>query len=125
MIVAPLLASAIINGMIFRHVRASTNRLHPQSISIATSNTSRSSVEKISRRDLHLLRHIVLMLLIFLIGWTPIYTIAVLLNYMTISTDILRIFSLFAQLSILCDIVDLFVYNEPLRNCFRTIFVPC
>ncbi|UJR20235.1 hypothetical protein I4U23_023366 [Adineta vaga] len=78
MIILPLCLSIIINSIIFVHVRSSTNRIH-------TEITPVSNQQRISRRDIHLLRHMILMLLVFVIGWCPIYIISILLNYMTLN----------------------------------------
>ncbi|CAF0720852.1 unnamed protein product [Adineta ricciae] len=66
-VVVPSIISLVNNILIFQHVRSSSNRI--QTVEIGGSQNQR---HKISRRDLHLLRHMIIMFVIFVGGWTPL-----------------------------------------------------
>ncbi|CAF3565860.1 unnamed protein product [Rotaria socialis] len=70
--IIPSAISFITNMLIYYHVRVSSRRVQSE-----TSNTREIHGIKISRRDLYLLRHMVLMFCIFLGGWTPLFIIPI------------------------------------------------
>jgi len=59
---------SINNTIIFNYVRASTNRVQPSAVV-----TKNNQHQAINRRDLYLLRHMIIMFCIFVGGWSPIY----------------------------------------------------
>jgi hypothetical protein len=104
------------NVVIFSYVRSSTNRVQPSS-----DVTKHNQQQHNNRRDLHLLQHLIVMFCIFVGGWAPIniYAAVTQLDF----TQILpSLFILFAQLALLVDLVNLFLYNHELRRFFREKF---
>ncbi|CAF3598183.1 unnamed protein product [Rotaria sp. Silwood1] len=69
------------------------------------------------RRNSHLLKHMFAMFGIFVCGWTPIYIIAA-INWTgsAIPHTIQRVISILPILSLLGDMIDLFMYNHELRK---------
>jgi hypothetical protein len=119
MIVAmPSLISLIINAIIFKYVRSSTNRVEISS-AVANNNQHR----RINRRDLHLLRHMITMFCVFVGGWGPVYMYS-LISPETPNIIVNLTFIILAELAILFDIINLFLYNHELRRyLFEKIFI--
>jgi len=117
-IIIPMTICIVINTIIFKYVQNSTHRIQP-----SVDNHDQST--KLSRRDIHLLRHMIIMFLVFIIGWGPIYFTSIIMNYIPVSTLTLRILSLLAEISLLCDIIDLFLYSHELRQYFQRTFLAC
>ncbi len=80
---------------------------------------------KISHRDRHLLLHMVFMFCIFIGGWGPIYVVITIANYISISLVVIRTLSLLSETSLLCIVVELFVYNRKLRKYLKNIMFKC
>jgi hypothetical protein len=104
--------------LIYQHVRSSSRRIQPQTIL----NDIQQS--KISRRDIFLIRHMILMFCIFVRGWAPVYIIPIISDYIPVKKTISEIFTVWCELALLLDMIDLFLYNHELRNylediCFR------
>jgi len=123
-IVIPISVCLAMNIIIFKYVQSSTRRVQPVSRAIPT-NHSNNQQPKLNRRDVHLLRHMIIMFLVFILGWCPIYITLVVPNQASISMFTLRILSLLAELSLLCDIIDLFMYSHQLRQYLQRLCLPC
>jgi hypothetical protein len=115
-VIIPGLICLILNMIIFNYVRTSTNRIQPISTTV-TNN------QHINRRDKHLLRHIIIMFCIFVGGWSPIY-IYQLVNS-TFSNSLYFSFMILAEVSLLLDITNLFIYNHELRKYFQDKIFKC
>ncbi|CAF1160428.1 unnamed protein product [Adineta ricciae] len=84
-VIIPSLSHVIINSIIVKYVRASSLRVRPEiratqisMINPTNQNQPRAQHQtKISRRDVHLLRHMIFMFFIFVGGWMPIYVMTV------------------------------------------------
>ncbi len=63
----PSMINIIVNVLIFSHVRSSYRRVKPQIINAVT-NTVNVVQQKISRREIYLLRQMIFMFSIFVIG---------------------------------------------------------
>ncbi|CAF3696186.1 unnamed protein product [Adineta steineri] len=113
-VIIPSIICLINNMMIFKYVHSSTNR-----IQTSLENAKNNQNQHISRRDLHLLRHMIVMFCIFVVGWSPIYLYVVFVNVTSITSTIMSMFILLALLSLLVDISNLFLYNHDLRRYFR------
>lgn len=114
-IVIPVAICITINITIFIYVKSSSRRVH--SISKVSSTNQRNDRQpKLSRRDIHLLRHMIFMFLVYIIGWGPICVFAIISRHISVNVVISNIVSLLAELSLLCDIVDLFLYSHELRE---------
>ncbi|CAF0959352.1 unnamed protein product [Adineta ricciae] len=119
-VIVPSLSHVIINSIIVKYVRASSLRVRPETgatqismINPTNQNQARAQHQtKISRRDVHLLQHMIFMFCIFVGGWMPIYVMTVVMAYTYVDLIVMRILSISAELCLLCDIVDLFVYNR-------------
>ncbi|CAF0720890.1 unnamed protein product [Adineta ricciae] len=116
-VITPSVTCLVMNLIIFNHVRSSTNRIEP---SIAL--TKHTLHHHITRRDLRLLQHMIIMFCIFLVGWAPTYLYSF---FATTNTNpaIFKIFMLGAELSITVDIINLFSYNHELRQYLKTKFL--
>ncbi|CAF3909819.1 unnamed protein product [Rotaria magnacalcarata] len=79
--IIPSVICFIANMLIYFHVRFSSRRVQSE-----TSNTREIHGIKISRRDLYLLRHMVLMFCIFLGGWAPIFMIPIIHHFTPVNT---------------------------------------
>jgi hypothetical protein len=123
-IVIPISICLVMNIIIFKYVQSSTRRIQPETLAIST-NHRNNQQPTLSRRDVHLLRHMVIMFLVFIIGWGPIYITSVIMTQISVSILTLRILSLLAELSLLCDIIDLFLYSHELRKHLQRVFLPC
>jgi hypothetical protein len=124
-IVIPSVACLVINIIIFTHVYRSSRRVQPQNVTSSTTVSHRQQPKIISRRDVHLLRHMILMFSAFVIGWGPVYLIAVIMYPVTLDPLILRCFSLLAEISLFCDIIDLYLYNHALRQYLQGMIIRC
>jgi hypothetical protein len=76
-------------------------------------------------RDIHLLKHIIFVFLLFISGWTSTYIFLVIdpIEYMSSWISLLlRLLSLFSSL---INIVDLFLNNHEIRQHFTERFANC
>jgi len=105
--------------LIYDHVRSSSLRVQPQ---IMSSNTQ---LTKINRRDIYLLRHMVLMFCIFVAGWAPTFIIPILRYYTSIDTIIISSSVVWCELALLIDMIDLFLYNHEVRKYLKDICLRC
>jgi hypothetical protein len=124
-IVIPLLVCLVTNIIIFTHVYRSSRRVQPQNVTSLTSVGNPQPPKILTRRDIHLLRHMSLMFSVFFIGWGPVYLILIVMNQVTIDPLILRFLSLSAEVSIFCDIIDLYLYNHALRQYLQGMILRC
>jgi hypothetical protein len=123
-LIVPISVCVVINTIIFKYVQSSSNRIQPGS-QLTTANDNNNQRWKLNRQDIHLLRHMVIMFFVFVIGWTPIYITSAISSQITVNPLILRILSLVTEISLLCDIIDLFLYSHKLKEYFQRIFFPC
>ncbi len=123
-IVVPVSVIVVINIIIFKYVQSSSRRIQPVSRTTIT-NHNHGQKSKINRRDIHLLRHMIIMFFVFIVGWVPIYISSVIQIQTSVSTLTLRILSLLAGISLLCDMIDLFLYSHELRQYLQRTFLPC
>ncbi len=100
----------ITNSMIFIYARRSTRRVH-------ATNGESAQAPILSSRDVHLLKHMIFMFVVFAGGWIPIY-VAKVINYSgtVLSPLAMEILSTIPAVSLLIDIADLFLYNHELRR---------
>ena len=113
-VLIPSFVYGIINLIIFKKVRSSTNRVQSTN---ATEHNERNP--PIPRRDLHLLRHLVVLFCIFIAGWGPVFTYTAIVTDIDFGSIIYIALFILAVLSIFCLIIDLFLYNHELRKYFR------
>lgn len=92
------------------YARRSTRRVH-------SNDEQRSGIVVLSQRDTHLLKHMIFMFVIFFCGWVPLYIIAVInWNGTAIPYVLHHVLTILPTLSLLFDVVNLFVYNHELRR---------
>ena len=108
-VIIPGLICLILNIIIFNYVRSSTNRVQPSSMTV-------TNTQHINRRDKHILRHIIIMWSIFVGGWSPVYIYSSVSS--SLSTSVYFSFMILAEVSVLLDIINLFIYNHELRKYF-------
>ena len=123
-LIVPISVCVVINTIIFKYVQSSSNRIQPGS-QLATANDNNNQQPKLNRRDIHLLRHMVIMFFVFVVGWAPIYITTVISTQITVNSLTFRILSLLTEISLLCDIIDLFLYSHKLQEYFQRILLPC
>ncbi|CAF1258304.1 unnamed protein product [Adineta ricciae] len=116
-VITPSLSCLVMNLIIFNHVRSSTSRIEP-SIALAKSTLH----QHITRRDLRLLQHMIVMFCVFLVGWAPTYLYSFFVTT-NINRIMFKIFMLGAELSITLDIINLFSYNHELTQYLKTKFL--
>ncbi|CAF1108720.1 unnamed protein product [Adineta steineri] len=115
-VIVPSIICLMNNMMIFKYVRSSTNRVQT---SLENAKNNAQQHQHLSRRDLHLLRHMIVMFCIFIAGWSPIYICAAIGSAISITSTIASVFIILAELSLLIDISNLFLYNHELRRYYR------
>ena len=116
--IVPSILNAMLNSAIFRKVSLSSQRL------ISELKKS-SSMEALNNRDVSLLKHMIFLHIIFVIGWAPIAFIPILELFITIPHLIALLLRVLPSISLLINIVDLYVYNHELRQYFREDFLKC
>ena len=99
--------------LIFKHVRSSTRRIQPHTQTTQTSGTNMAR-PKLSRRDIHLLRHMIFIVGLFVMGWGFVNNVGTVNAYRQHDANLTNIAVLFSQLSSLSIIIDLFLYNHEL-----------
>ena len=119
MLIVPTVICVMTNALIYQHVRASSNRV--QMRSGATANGR----EKISRRDIFLLRHMVIVFFLFIIGWTPWVSMSIARYYTTVPIILDYSSMVSFQLALLVDIIDLFLYNHEVRKYLVQLCLSC
>ncbi|CAF1432701.1 unnamed protein product [Adineta steineri] len=107
----------IINVLIYHYVRASSRRVQPQAISEHIQQT------KISRRDIYLLRHMILMFCVFVGGWAPVFIIPIISHYIPIRPIVSSSITVICEVALLIDIIDLFLYNHELTKYLKYLCV--
>ena len=109
-LILPASIGIVTNAVIYCHVRSSSSRVREAGVA----NENRRT--RITRRDIFLLRHMVIMISLFILGWVPWVIIA----DVCYSTAVNRFLSLASHLSfqlvLLADIIDLFLYNHEVRK---------
>ena len=110
MVIIPATSCFITHALIYRHVQSSLDRVQTGAA------TTTTGPRRISRRDVGLLRHSAIVLVIFVIGWAPLIVISIVEYYMQIVTLLISIFEVIFQLALLLGIIDLFLYNHKVRK---------
>ena len=71
---------------------------------------------KISRREIALVKQMTYMFLVFVVGWSPIYTITVLNSYFVVDQLIYHLAVVLCEASVLTIVFNLFKINRDLRQ---------
>jgi hypothetical protein len=123
-VIFPSMICLIINLIIFKHVHSSSNRVRPI-FQITRNNSNNIPLGGITRRDVHLLKHIILMFCIFIGGWSPIFIVEITQPNLSINSLAFSLIILLSELALLLDIVYLFVYNHKLRRYLQNKIFIC
>jgi hypothetical protein len=102
------------NILIFKYTHQSSRRIQ--------ANISSGRII-LNNRDIRVLKHMIIMFVIFLIGWSPIYILVCIDINHIVPLIVYRILSILPALSLLGDIIDLFLFNYQLRSYFRQLFI--
>ena len=110
-VIVPLVICLISNGLIYLHVRSSSRRLQT-----GTGSMESQPRQVVSRRDIYLLRHMVMMFCLFVSGWAPSAMSDVVGYFTKISSLVDWLITFWYQLVLVLGMVDLFLYNHELRG---------
>ena len=105
----------LISIRIFVFVRSSSKRIHPNGSTTMT-NSVTVQHSKISRREIALVKQMTYMFLVFVVGWSPIYTITVLNSYFVVDQLIYHLAVVLCEASVLTIVSNLFKINRDLRQ---------
>jgi hypothetical protein len=75
-----------------------------------------SQQRRISRRDIHVLQHMVVMFSVLLSGFLPMLILRIVSYYNKVSFRVECGFGLWAQVALLIDMIDLYLYNHGVRK---------
>jgi len=123
-VVLPSIINIIFNVLIFKNVRNSTRRVQQQPPSNVT-NGNNNQGPRISRRDISLLKQMIVMFLLFVGGWTPVYTLIIIADYIYVSPLVSRSFTLIDQAFVLGIIVNFHVCNHKMKEYLINKFRRC
>ena len=82
----------------------------------ATTAPHGSQRRRVSRRDVHLLQHTIVMFGVLLSGWVPVLLLRIVSYYKPVSFSVECGFGLWVQVALLLDMIDLFLYNHGVRK---------
>ena len=118
----PMMFILIFNLIIFVFVRSSTRRIRE-----ATNITGIATLHQQHTRDVHLLKHILFMFVVFILGWGPVYTVPIFPDYILITLPSWLTLSLQfpAVISCMVQIVDLFIYNREIQQYLKQKIYRC
>lgn len=122
--IIPSVICLIINLSIFRYVRLSSKRIQP-ALQMTRNGPNTNQPRRITRRDLHLLRHTIVMFCLFIGGWSPIFILRIFQTNLSINSLSVSSLTVLAELALLIGIINLFFYNHALRGCLRKKFFKC
>ena len=114
-VILPSVICLALNLVIFRYVRSSSHRIQPVS-HITQDESVNHQPQRINRRDIHLLRHIIFMFCVFIGGWAPVYIFATIITNLPFDALSICALIVLAELSLLVNVINLFVYNHELRR---------
>ncbi|UJR16048.1 hypothetical protein I4U23_002962 [Adineta vaga] len=114
-IIIPVLFTLSLNVAIYKYVHSSSLRIHPQMTTTAGGVIIRPK-PTINRRDLYLLKHTVFMFSMFIIGWTPIFSLVALDYSGNVSPLVYALLQVLSVISVFICMCDLFWCNQNLRR---------
>ncbi|UJR20516.1 hypothetical protein I4U23_023644 [Adineta vaga] len=113
-VIFPSCIFVTVNILIFTTARRSSRR-------VRVANSVR--VRTLNNRDIHLLKHMIIIFVIFVVGWAPIYVLLCIDYGQNMAPIIYRGLSILPALSLLINILDLFLFNHSLRQYFYQLFI--
>jgi len=117
-VIVPSLINTFVNVLIFVHVRSSSRRVRPQAVPSVT-NIIITQEPRITRREISLLRQMILMFSMFVGGWTPVYVTVLILYFMPLNLLPFLLTTVVAELCLLFITMNLFLCNHELREYCR------
>jgi hypothetical protein len=110
--IVPLISQALSNGTILIYAYRSSRRVQAM-------NENPENGPVLQARESRLLKHMLFMFVVFFCGWVPMYIIAV-INWTgeAISYVLHHGLTILPALSLLIDVLNLFLYNYELRRYF-------
>jgi hypothetical protein len=114
-VILPLIIIAIFNAIIFLKVRSSSRRIH----TTALPSTAAIDRRQQNARDVHLLKHMLFMFVVFIIGWAPLYIYLVIILNPFSYYWLYVAFQILAAVSVIIDLLDLFLYNHDIRQYYK------
>ena len=113
--IVPAVITLGINLAIFKHVHSSSHRIQPH-----TTTTAGAIIvlrqSSMNRRDLYLLQHMMFMFSMFIVGWTPIFSLVAMDYNYNVSPLVYALLQVFAVISVLVCMLDLSLCNHDLRR---------
>lgn len=105
----------LLNIRIFIHVRMVTRRIYPRSIG-SKSFSNYNQQFGISHRDIYLLKQMIYMFTMFIVGWTPILLVNVLILVITVDFRIVAMTSYLSEMCVFGILIYLFKCNRDLKT---------
>ena len=126
-VIAPSIVGLSNYLLIFFHVFSSTRRTHTAvpAISTLAPDVNPHPRTRMNPRDRHLLQHVLVMFSIFVGGWTPVFLLSIVSPDFSFDTMGISLTALLTQLSLLCIVIDLFVFNHELSKTLKHILLHC
>lgn len=114
-IIVPSFTTIVFNSLIFLYVRSSSRRIAPNGIEPVTGAHS-NHVAKRNSRELSLLQQLVFVFATFIGGWSPIYLVRVINQFIDVSILIYACSVLLCELALVSVVIHLFIRNPDLRS---------
>jgi hypothetical protein len=125
--IVPIIINIVLNILIFRHVRSSARRVQPAQSVITATTGNINQQQRISGREIALLRQMIFMFTIFIVGWSPNFFFLVIRQVMHVNTILYNSMVSLCEASVLSLLINLFICNHELRkylfNKIRVCFV--
>ncbi len=110
-LIIPTALFFFINGIILIHAHTSRRRV--------TASNAVNNNPLVNNRDIRLTKRMLILLLLFIFGWSPIYIVFSIQNSYSISVEILKILP---ELSLLGEVINLLLYNREVRLYLKNHF---
>ncbi len=101
-LIIPSTLFLLINIFILMHARSSKRRVAP-------TTTTANQTMLTTHRDIRLTKRMLILLLIFLFGWSPVYILFSIQNSYSIWVEVLKLVAAFGLLG---EIINLFLFNR-------------
>jgi hypothetical protein len=113
-LIVPTVLFLVINGFILFRARSSSRRVAPSN---AANHTS-----LVNNRDIRVTKRMHILLALFLLGWSPVYILFTIQNSYSMWVEYLK---LLAELSLLGEIINLFMYNYKVSSYLKDKILHC
>jgi hypothetical protein len=125
--IVPILINIVLNILIFRHVRSSARRVQPAQSVITATTGNINQQQRISGREIALLRQMIFMFTMFIAGWSPTFLLIAIAEFMQVNFIAYECMVVLCEIAVLSLIINLFICNHELRkylfNKIRVCFV--